>query len=431
MFRFRPTGTPCAKSRPDHAAPILAGTILGLLLALCSLPRALQANEEIPLVRVVTLLTEDEAGDGLRFPSAVSFDRDMEEIYVVNGGRGGIVIYDADFFPHLFLGAGRGIDTPQSVFFDKEGRIYVCQGRSATRPPRLTILNGAFFVVQELTFEQLPEQPDFSPTRGVIGITGDIYLTGTNTRGVAVFNKDGRFLRWLKPLDRVRIKESESEAAAREETAVPTMAELKTAITGGEEQPLPAAAEQAAEADQDLPPELRPKVKGKIPEADTAAGLHPVLVADITADSDGHLFVLSEETSKVYVFGADETPLLTFGQKGGSTGKMSRPRAIAIDEDKKSLYVLDYMRHAILVFDYGGNYMTEFGGRGSGPLWFNFPTDLAIDRKGCLMIADLFNNRVQILKPEFTTSFPKYQGVKSQPEATDRKEESPAANPDP
>ena len=130
-------------------------------------------------------------------------------------------------------------------------------------------------------------------------------------------------------------------------------------------------------------------------------------------DSDGHLFFLSEETSKVYVYATNEEFLFSFGEKGGSTGKMSRPRGIAINEGRKIIYIVDYMRHTILAYDLAGKYLYEFGGRGSGPLWFNFPNSITVDRKGRLIVADLFNNRVQILKTEFDMTFTGSKGLKT------------------
>lgn len=153
---------------------------------------------------VVTILSDDNQGKPLRFPSTVAFDPEQEEIYVINGGKTGFVIYDNDFIPHLFLGAGRGIDSPHSVFFDtREGNIFVCQGKSADHPPRLTILNGAFFPVKEILFDTIPEAENFSPFRGVLGKTGNIYLVDNNIRGVLVLDRDGNFLRWLKPKDKI------------------------------------------------------------------------------------------------------------------------------------------------------------------------------------------------------------------------------------
>ena len=173
---------------------------------------------------VVTILSEDNQGNALHFPSAVAFDSEQEEIYVIKGGnKMGFVIYDSDFLPHLFLGAGRGIDTPQSIFFDsKEGNLFVCQGKSATHPPRLTILNGAFFPVKEIIFDHIPEAENFSPFRGALGKTGNIYLVDNNTRGVLVLDKDGNFLRWLRPMDSIRRQVArmpqEKESQAKKET---------------------------------------------------------------------------------------------------------------------------------------------------------------------------------------------------------------------
>jgi hypothetical protein len=56
------------------------------------------------------------------------------------------------------------------------------------------------------------------------------------------------------------------------------------------------------------------------------------------------------------------------------------------------------MRHTILAYNMAGEYIFEFGGRGFNPGWFNFPNDIAINNEGQLIIADLFNRRVQVLE---------------------------------
>lgn len=388
-------------------AKVLACALLPLAVGLAQAPLCQANPDKTPKqnIRVETILTEDDQGDPLRFPSAVAFDRDQEEIYVINGGTGGIVIYGRDFFPHLFLGAGRGIDSPQSVFFDlRDGKVFVCQGRSAKHPPRLSVLNAAFFPVQEITFGDMPDGADFSPTRGVLGKTGLIYLTGNNTRGVLVLDNNGKFQRWLRPTDKIRLPNKEDFPGQEDgETSADPFAALTETDT-------------VEETDlMGLPAELMPSSRNKATIPEDTRQQSPVLINDLTVDRDGHLFLLSEETSKVYVYTPTEKPLFSFGQKGGSSGKMSRPRGIAIDENKKSIYIVDYMRHTTLVYDLGGKYLFEFGGRGNGPLWFNFPTAIAVDRKGRLIIADLFNNRVQILKPEFDATFPVFQGIKQAP----------------
>lgn len=412
MARFFPRTTTAhtISPRPTRAAGRRARHCFCLAFCLiCTTASSGRCRAEAPAaapaqqpMSVVTILNNDNQGKPLRFPSTVAFDPEQEEIYVVNGGKTGFVIYDNDFIPHLSLGAGRGIDSPQSVFFDtREGNVFVCQGKSTDHPPRLTILNGAFFPIKEIVFDHIPEAENFSPFRGVLGKTGNLYLADNNTRGVLVLDNNGNFLRWLKPVDKI-VRKIARETA---EKNPPTEKEDIKAPSPSEPPPETALL--------DLPPELRPKARVRAAESSGGPTSEPIIINDIMTDSDGHLFLLSEETSKVYVYSANEDFLFSFGEKGGSSGKMSRPKGIAINEGRKVIYIVDYMRHTILVYDLAGKYLYEFGGRGSGPLWFNFPNSITVDRKGRLIVADLFNNRVQILKTEFDQTFTGTKGVKT------------------
>ena len=322
---------------------LIAGSGIGLVCV----------SAESLLVEPVVILTLDDQGAPLACPSGVVFDSTSEELYVINAGRGRIVIYGPDFFPRISLGAGRGVDAPYGVNVDKDGRLYICQGRKDDRPARLTILNAAFFLIKEITFKGFDGAETFIPRRVALGHDGKIYVAGINSRGILVLDRDGNYLRHLTPLDTVwgNIKEK-----------------------------------------QDLGP-----------EAVSGPG-SPVLILEVCTDTAGRLYLLSEETSKVYVYDPEENFLFSFGQKGGSCGKMSRPRGLAVDEERERIFLVDYMRQTILVYDLAGRYLFEFGGRGWGPGWFNFPTSAAVDARGNLIVADFFNNRVQILKVATSTA---------------------------
>lgn len=123
-----------------------------------------------------------------------------------------------------------------------------------------------------------------------------------------------------------------------------------------------------------------------------------ILINNITIDNDGNLYLLSEEESHIYVYDRKERFLFRFGEKGGCTGKLSRPQAVAIDNKYGRVYVVDYMRHTITTYDKFGKYMFEFGGLGWGEGWFQYPKDITVDHEGKVLIADTFNDRVQILK---------------------------------
>ena len=376
-------------------------------------PRKVEAEVGQEEVRLVAMLKEDERGQNLRFPTNVATDVDAEETYVINGGRSNVVIYGADFFPYLVLGAGRGIDSPQCVFFGRgDGRVFVGQGATEAKPSRLTILNGAFLPEREVTFTEMPEAEEFSVINGVVGAKGNIYLVGEQARGVLVLTPDGTFSHWLKPLDKVHLAPVTTDDSSEKRRA------YLFKMRDGELPPDAVVDEVVAPEEESLRPEglpdsLMPKARNTIPrDGSKGQALHPVIVRGIAIDSDGRIFILSEEMSKVYVYGPGENLIVSFGEKGGSPGKMSRPRGIGLDEAKKCLYVVDYMRHTILVFDFAGRFIFEFGGRGEAPLWFNFPTALAVARDGRLVVADLFNNRVQVLETEFSMDYPVFGNTK-------------------
>jgi DNA-binding beta-propeller fold protein YncE len=123
-----------------------------------------------------------------------------------------------------------------------------------------------------------------------------------------------------------------------------------------------------------------------------------VTITDVSLDEKGNIYLISEDEGRVYVYNRDREFVSKFGEKGGSSGKLSRPRSIAIDSLNGKIYVDDYMRHTITIYTPDGSYFHEFGGLGWGPGWFQHPNAIAIDKQGRLFVADLFNHRVQIFK---------------------------------
>ncbi|MDH4028671.1 MAG: NHL repeat-containing protein [Nitrospirota bacterium] len=119
-------------------------------------------------------------------------------------------------------------------------------------------------------------------------------------------------------------------------------------------------------------------------------------LTNVTIDNSGRIYLLSEEEGRIYVYDENNKFIFKFGEKGGSTGKLSRPKAVGIDNKSGRIYTVDYMRHAVSVYDREGVYLFEFGGLGWGEGWFQYPTDIAVDNSGRIFVADLFNNRVQI-----------------------------------
>ncbi|NTU72208.1 MAG: 6-bladed beta-propeller [Coriobacteriia bacterium] len=102
----------------------------------------------------------------------------------------------------------------------------------------------------------------------------------------------------------------------------------------------------------------------------------------------GEVFVSDGDNRRVQVFDASGA-FLRFVNTSGV------PRGVAIDPQKR-LYVADALAHNITVFDLSGKTLVSFGERGFGPGQFNYPNDIAIDKRNRIYITDRENSQVQV-----------------------------------
>ncbi len=312
-----------------------------------------QAQEEIAVakIRVISVLKNDDAGRPFAFPSSLGYDPQTDELYVVEASKGRIVIFSPDLFPVFSFGVGRGIESPSCVTVDKEGYIYVGQNPRGGKPASIAILNPAAIKVREIHFQGFEGADRFTPRAIAVGHRGRIYVAGLGYRGVIVLDNQGNYIKTLSP----------------EDTYAKNV----------------------------------PKRKA--------------MISDVYIDENERIYLASEEMGRIYVYDRQERYLFKLGQKGGTFGKLSRPRGVAADPRQDLIYVIDYMRHTGQAYDYqSGKFRFEFGGRGWSPGWFNYPTDIIVDKFSRLYIADLFNHRVQVIEfagvtyPEIPVEVPSF-----------------------
>jgi DNA-binding beta-propeller fold protein YncE len=123
-----------------------------------------------------------------------------------------------------------------------------------------------------------------------------------------------------------------------------------------------------------------------------------VKLNDVTIDKEGRIYIVSEEEGRIYVYDEKRKFLFKFGEKGGSTAKLSRPQSVGVDSRNGMIYVVDFMRHTISIYDKDGKYISEFGGLGWGEGWFQYPRDITVDSAGRILVADTFNDRIEVFK---------------------------------
>ncbi len=354
-------------------------------------PMSVQAFKSVE-TQSVAQITFDDEGAALDFPASVFFDPKREELYVVNGGNGRIIVYGPDYFPRWSIGSGRDVLTPRGGTVLSDGRVFVVQIKNRVNPtPRITVLNGAFFPELDIPLDSIPGTEGFIPRNVAISAGGLMYVAGDLYRGILVLDDEGYFLRKLQPTDQLSALslDFEPEETATEEGATD-------------------AADETSTGDEfaNIPEEFRPrKSRGNRIGSSEATSVGPVKINYVTIDSQGRIYMVSPETGKVFVHDSEERFLFAFGTKGGSPGQLSNPRALAIDEEHGLIYVADYMRHSILAYNMEGEYLFETGGRGETPGWFNFPNDIALTARGEIIVADLFNRRVQVLNVDYEARF--------------------------
>jgi len=121
------------------------------------------------------------------------------------------------------------------------------------------------------------------------------------------------------------------------------------------------------------------------------------LPVGVAVDAEDRLFVSDAELHSLICFSASGQPISRFG-----TTNLGRPGGIALDRARNRLYVADAKESRIAVFDSVSMKLLAYYGSPSKPGkrdngTFLAPTNVAVDSKGMIYVADTWNYRVQIL----------------------------------
>ncbi|MDO8445597.1 MAG: 6-bladed beta-propeller [Deltaproteobacteria bacterium] len=116
----------------------------------------------------------------------------------------------------------------------------------------------------------------------------------------------------------------------------------------------------------------------------------------VALDASGNIYISDSNKHRIFVFSSDKKPLFNIGEDG----KLNGPTGLAVDDERKRLYIVNSRNNNIAVYDLKGNFLFTFSGPGTWPGRMNYPTDLDIDSKGNIVVADAMNARVQIFGPD-------------------------------
>ena len=128
------------------------------------------------------------------------------------------------------------------------------------------------------------------------------------------------------------------------------------------------------------------------------------------ADRDNHLIRLIDPSGKVAVLAGTGTK--GFANGAVSSAQFSEPYGVALSPDEKTLYVADYLNHAIRAVDLGSKQVTTLAGNGTAGFangvgdkaQFNQPYNVKPDANGRLYVPDQNNHTIRRVDPDGTVS---------------------------
>ncbi|MEW6218941.1 MAG: hypothetical protein AB1634_05315 [Thermodesulfobacteriota bacterium] len=128
--------------------------------------------------------------------------------------------------------------------------------------------------------------------------------------------------------------------------------------------------------------------------------------AGLGVTTEGKVYVADGLANTVKVYDAGGAQLFSFGEPGGGEGQLHTPTALAIDEGNGRVLVADlpvrtsrkgsYEAARVQAFDLAGRFLQVVGDFGVGEGSLIKPLGLAVDGAGRILVADAYENVVQV-----------------------------------
>ena len=130
-----------------------------------------------------------------------------------------------------------------------------------------------------------------------------------------------------------------------------------------------------------------------------AAGCHACGAHSVRVDPDGNIWVVDAPGHVVYKMNPQGRVLMELGSKG-VTGMSRNTFNLPTDvgfAPNGDVYVSDgYGNARVVKYTADGQYLLEWGSRGTGPGEFGLPHNLVVDDEGRVYVTDRDNQRVQV-----------------------------------
>jgi hypothetical protein len=126
----------------------------------------------------------------------------------------------------------------------------------------------------------------------------------------------------------------------------------------------------------------------------------PHKIAINPRDPERRVWVVNDARQQIHVFSNDGKKLLfslgTWNEAGVDKNRFGRPQDVAWLSDGSILVADGNDNSRVVKFDRNGNYVAEWGTKGSEPGQFNVVHAVAVDKQDRVYVADRSNDRIQV-----------------------------------
>jgi len=119
----------------------------------------------------------------------------------------------------------------------------------------------------------------------------------------------------------------------------------------------------------------------------------------VAVNARDEIAVTDYENNRVQIFSSDGNFLRSFGRQGNKNGEFSCPKGIACHKNG-NIFVADSGNARIQIFSRKGKYLSSFGGKGSLDSQLSNPCGLSVDSDGNIIVADTGNKLIKISSPD-------------------------------
>ncbi len=114
--------------------------------------------------------------------------------------------------------------------------------------------------------------------------------------------------------------------------------------------------------------------------------------------AEDRVFVLDAGNFRVEVFTPAGDFVSSFGSPVNEPGGFFRPKGLSVDTQHKLVYVVDAMFEVVQAFTFEGKLVMAFGHPGSAPGEFRLPAGICVQPDGRILVADSYNRRIQVFR---------------------------------